>query len=453
MTKYEKTVAMLEKKFSGNGIKLGLERILRAAERVGNPQSFFKSIIVAGTNGKGSVSAMLSSIMNNAGVKSGLYTSPHLFDIRERIRVEGKKIDKKRFLQIVNILENAGISDVTYFEFLTLLSFLFFKEREVESAVLEVGLGGRFDAVNIAESNICIITGIAVDHIQYLGNTIEKIAFEKAGVIRNRGIVISGKLSKKAYEVIEKECKKKSAKLLLWGRDFKIDSLVSNLRSSVFDYMSEDFICKNIKVPLAGEFQPYNASLAITAFLEFLRLNKKKKKGIEIESAIQKGLYSTKWRGRMERIKLKDIEILFDCAHNSNALKYITSYISKEIDKREVILIFGVLSDKDIPKMLSLLNIRGLKIIFTTPCNERAFSPYELKKVFDGDGVSTSVIANPFDAFKEASKKSASETLVCIAGSIYLVAPLLQFVDRLKKNDKSRKKLVKNFDFMNECVE
>lgn len=429
MSQYKKTLEFLEKGFKGRGIKLGLERVSVLAKKLGNPQKSFRSVIIGGTNGKGSISAMLASIINKTDLKTGLYTSPHLFDVRERIAISGEKVGEKDFATAVDKVRSAGVEEITYYECLTLAAFVLFEMNEVQSAVLEVGLGGRLDAVNIAESEVSIITGIAIDHTEHLGSSIEEIAFEKSGIIRRGGVVIAGRMPGSAFNVIKRESRKRDARLIVSGKDFSTENVKFSAKGFTFDYLSEEISLRHLKVPLCGSFQPENAPLAVSAFLQAAKRFDRK---LDVDGAVRKGLSGVRWRGRMEKIKL-NCEILFDCAHNSDALRYLASYLSQQVSEREVILIFGVLSDKDIPLMLSMLSIRGIKIIFTYPDNQRAESPEELKKIFPGRHIPVSVIYDPVKAIKKAMKESSGEGLICVAGSIYLVAPLLNYVDALKK--------------------
>jgi len=433
MPDYAKTLEYLDKEFSGREIKLGLERISRLAEKLGNPQNSFKSVIVGGTNGKGSTSAMLASMLDEAGYRTGLYTSPHLFDVRERIRVSGRIASKRDFAQVVDEIRRAGADEVTYFEFLTLAAFLHFKRKNVDVAILEVGLGGRFDAVNIADAIVSVITGVAFDHRDYLGNSIGEIAYEKAGIIKKSGIVIAGEMSGPALDVIEKESDKKNSKLFVSGKDFCAENVKHLSGGFVFDYKSKWIALKSLKVNLAGGFQAQNASVALSAFLRILI---KLKGAFDREKAVRKGLLRVKWRGRMEKMRFCGRQLLFDCAHNSDALRHLSKYLAGEVLKRDVFLIFGVLRDKDIPEMLSLLEIPGIKIVFTKPDNIRAENPFTLKQLYSKAGKAGEVIGTvdePLKAYRSAFSQSAEKSLICVAGSVFLVAPLLNYIEGLKK--------------------
>ena len=200
----------------------GLTAIKDLLSRLGNPQNSYKTILIAGTNGKGSTAAMTASILCSAGYKVGLYTSPHLVDVRERIVINGKKISLKEFNQTIADVKDKTQQPVTYFEFLTAVALVYFQRQKVDIAVLEVGLGGRLDATNVCKPLVSVITNIAFDHMDYLGNTLESIACEKAGIIKQKGICITAAKQKKVLEVLKNVCLRRRAKLYCLGRDIKI---------------------------------------------------------------------------------------------------------------------------------------------------------------------------------------------------------------------------------------
>ncbi len=200
----------------------GLAAITELLSRLGNPQNSYKTILIAGTNGKGSTAAMTASVLCSAGYKVGLYTSPHLIDVRERIVFNGKKISLREFNRIIAYVKNKMGQPVTYFEFLTAVAFVYFQNKKVDIAVLEVGLGGRLDATNVCQPLVSVITNIAFDHTAYLGNTLESIAREKAGIIKKNGICITAAKQKKVLDVLKEVCLRRRAKFYCRGRDIKI---------------------------------------------------------------------------------------------------------------------------------------------------------------------------------------------------------------------------------------
>ncbi len=262
----------------------GLTAITELLSRLGNPQNSYKTILIAGTNGKGSTAAMTASILCRAGYKVGLYTSPHLVDVRERIVIDGKKISRKEFYRTIADVRDKKEQPVTYFEFLTAAAFIYFQRRKIDIAVLEVGLGGRLDATNVCKPLVSVITNIALDHTDYLGNTLESIAREKAGIVKQNGICLTAAKQKKVLEVLKNVCRRRHAKFYCLGRDIKI----KKQKDDFFTYQGFDRNLKNLTIPLQGEHQLSNASLALAA-VELCE-----KKGIHVNgAAIYAGLANT----------------------------------------------------------------------------------------------------------------------------------------------------------------
>jgi len=433
---YEEIMLYL-KSFKPKGMVLGLDRIRRLASDLGNPQNDYPSIIVGGTNGKGSTSAMIASILKEAGFTAGLYTSPHLFDIRERIRISGKMVKKEDFCKAVSDVKRAGTDDITFFELLTVVAFLIFKRANADASVLEVGLGGRLDATIITPSKTSVITNIGFDHVEILGNTLEKIAFEKAGIISDNSAVFTCERTPSAFKVIKDKCKNTGSRLFGYGKDFSASNISSARGGINFDFESENFHIKNIHVPLEGEFQIYNASIAIAATLDFA-----KNKRIISEDILRKGLANVRWRGRMEHINIGR-EVLFDCAHNSHAARYLAGYLNKECLKREIVLVYGTVEEKDYRETLSMLATKSRNIILTRPVNPRAKNPESIKNELFRDEKNIEVEDDPLAALRLARQKCPKDGIICVTGSIFLVAPLIEYADKvLAHEDKQQKKKI-----------
>ncbi|MFH1505371.1 MAG: folylpolyglutamate synthase/dihydrofolate synthase family protein [archaeon] len=366
------------------GIKLGLKNISELMAKLGNPQDKFNSVHVAGTNGKGSVCAFLASILEQEGYKVGVYTSPHLVDFRERIRINEKKISKKDISEILAKIK-PHIKDHTFFEIVTALAFLYFTKEKVDIAIIEVGMGGRLDATNVITPLVSAITNISLEHTCHLGETVDKIAFEKAGIIKEKVPVVVSE-DCKGLEVIKKVVGQKGAKLYLAERR-KIDSA------------------------LKGDFQYANVSLA----LEILEILKSKGFKSSVES-IAKGLNAVKWPGRLDFISKN---ILFDCAHNPNAAKALEKEL-KKIKKagKDIYIVLGIMKDKDIEHIVSELEDVAKEIIITRPHIARAAMPDTIagfvhKKV--------SVIGDISDSLEYAKLKAGKNGLVVVTGSIFTV--------------------------------
>ena len=370
------------------GIKLGLKNITELMEKLGNPHNTFKSIHVAGTNGKGSVCAFLAAILQQQGLKVGLYTSPHLVDFRERIMINGKKIPKKDLSASLAKVK-PFITEHTFFEIVTAMAFLYFKKEKVDIAIIEVGMGGRLDATNIITPEVCAITNISLEHTCYLGNTAEKIAFEKAGIIKERVPVVVSE-DCKGLEVIKKVAKEKNAKMYLAPR-------------------------KEIKSALLGNFQYQNASLALKV------VDVLKEKGFEISvDSISNGLNAAKWPGMFEFISKN---VLFDCAHNPDGARVLAQEL-KNMNK-DLYIVVGIMKDKDIEHMIAYLEPVAKELIITRPHIARAAMPEQIagfvhKKV--------SVVGDVKDSIEYAKLKAGKDSLVVVTGSIFTVGEAFSFI-------------------------
>jgi dihydrofolate synthase/folylpolyglutamate synthase len=363
------------------GVKLGLRNITELVEALGSPQEKFKSIHIAGTNGKGSVCSFLSSVLEKEGYKVGVYTSPHLVDFRERIKVNGKKISKKSVASLLSKIK-PFVKEHTFFEIVTAMAFMYFKEQGVDFALVEVGMGGRLDATNVVNPEIAVITNISIEHIDHLGDTIEKIAFEKAGIIKP-GIDVVASENGKGLKIIKKACKKRKCRL----------NIVKP---------------KKIHTSLHGDFQYQNASLALKV-VDVLR-----KKGLKIsrESVIG-GLRTAKWPGRMEFVSEN---ILFDCAHNPAGAKALAKELKKM--KRDIYLILGIMKDKDIKAICRALEPAAKEIIITKPKTARAAMPGKIAKYIRKRVIAIGSVA---DAIEYAKVNAGKKGLVVLTGSIFTV--------------------------------
>ena len=387
--------------FERRGIKLNLENIRMLLKKVGNPEKRLKIVHVAGTNGKGSVCAMLSSILKEAGYKVGMYTSPHLKRFNERIRINDNLVTNKEiasyFLRI-----KPHITNQTFFEITTAMAFIYFYEKNVDIAVLETGLGGRLDATNVIKPLVSVITNIGIEHTDYLGNTIKKIAYEKAGIIKKNIPVITGAKGS-ALKVIKETAKRKNAPLVI-NKKYKknIDTFAIN------NY-------KNLKLDfLKGDFQLENAATAVTTIDALnryynLKINK---------NNVRDGLKKAKWRGRLQYIRKN---ILIDCAHNPAGFKALIREL-KKIKCKKLILVIGILKDKDIKKIIKMLNPIADYFIITKPKSERAAEPefiaQYIKKEFK-------IINDSRKALDFAKKIAGRDDLIAVAGSIYLVGEIM----------------------------
>jgi dihydrofolate synthase/folylpolyglutamate synthase len=335
-----------------SGIVWDIKRIERLLGRLGNPHNYAKSVHVAGTKGKGSTSAMIASILQSAGYKVGLYTSPHLLSYTERIQVDGKPVSEKDWAKLVEIIkphveaENAigDLGQLTTFEIFTVMAFLHFQRVKADWQVMEVGLGGRLDATNVVKPQVCVITSVSYDHMDVLGDTLAKIAGEKSGIIKPGAAVVSAPQFPEALEVIERVCKEKGVRLVKAGRDVTWEK-------GGFDEGGQNFRVKGIKgeydlrIPLLGEHQMENATNAVAA-VELLM-----DKGAKVTPQnIVEGLAKVSWPGRLQILGRKPW-VIVDGAHNAYSFKRLGEALKGyfKYDKARLILGFG--GDKDIPGM------------------------------------------------------------------------------------------------------
>ncbi|HON58750.1 MAG TPA: folylpolyglutamate synthase/dihydrofolate synthase family protein [Smithella sp.] len=411
---------------------LGLASIKKLLGRLENPHKAYPVIIIAGTNGKGSTAAMTASILRSAGYNVGLYTSPHLVDVRERIVVNGQKIPRGEFHRIIACVKERVQQPVTYFEFLTAVAFVYFQKRKVDLAVLEVGLGGRLDATNVCRPLVSIITNIDRDHTDYLGGTLEAIAREKAGIIKTRGTCVTAERSRKVLDVFESVCRRRKAELFRVGRDIKIRREPRGL----FYYRGLDRNLRGLAVPLRGDHQLSNAALALAA-AEICE-----RKGFVIgDEAMGKGLGEVRWEGRLEILRDRPLFIL-DGAHNPAGIGALCRSLKKDFSYHRLIFIFGALADKDYRRMLKKIISLSTKIILTPIQTTRAVPFGELLQTARGmmrdKPICAKDAANAIALSMTLAKKN---DLICAAGSFYLAGEIKQAFDKLAfcDNEKTKK--------------
>ncbi|MBU90505.1 folylpolyglutamate synthase/dihydrofolate synthase [Candidatus Woesearchaeota archaeon] len=355
-------------------------------KKLNNPEKRLKYIHVAGTNGKGSVCAMLNSILTNAGYKVGMYTSPHLKNFNERIRVNNRLISDKDIINYYLRIKKY-VTNQTFFEITTALAFLYFNDKKVDFAVIETGLGGRLDSTNVIKPLISIITNVGVEHTEYLGNTIEKIAQEKAGIIKKNVPVVTAARGS-ALATIKKISNEKHSKLY-------------TVSKKTIEY----------KIALKGEFQKQNASIAIKT-IDILKNNYDLKIS---KNNVKNGLLNAKWPGRFQFLNKNTI---IDSAHNPSGFKTLFKEL-KNIDYNKLILVVGFSDDKDIETISKI--IRADKVIITKSNNERAYNPSTIKKYFNKKSI---IIKNPKKALDYAKDIAENNDLILITGSIFLVGEL-----------------------------
>ncbi|MDP1758281.1 MAG: folylpolyglutamate synthase/dihydrofolate synthase family protein, partial [Thermodesulfovibrionales bacterium] len=360
-----------------HGIKLGLDNTVRLLSLLDNPQNYFQSIHVAGTNGKGSTSAMIASILQSAGFRTGLFTSPHLVSFTERISVNNEEITEGEVVELTeeirSTIEGSELNP-TFFEFVTVMGLLYFKRKNIDWAVVETGMGGRLDATNVLLPEASVITSINYDHSEFLGNTISAIAEEKAGIIKDGVPVITSAQEPSVMDAIKKKTEEKNAGLFIYGRDFSAAIKSEDTNGSVFNY-NGDSSFGNLVISLPGRHQVLNAALALKT-IEIVFKNVLHHASRITHHAIRNGLGNIKWQGRLELVS-EEPPILIDGAHNPSAAKILADSLKELFLKkyREIILVVGIMSDKDVRGIMAPLLPLAAEIILTAPAYERAASP------------------------------------------------------------------------------
>ena len=418
------------------GWRPGLATIERLLALAGDPQAGIPVIHVAGTNGKGSTAAMLDAILRASGRHTGLYTSPHLLSFTERIRVNGAPIAEADIVAFTEELQalcaahfapetTAPPGDClphpTFFELTTAMAFLHFRRRAVDAAVIEVGLGGRLDATNVIRPKVAVITNIALEHEEYLGRTVAEIAGEKAGIVKSEAPVVTGARGE-ALDVIRRAASAFGAPVVSVPDAYRWRVRESNLSGQVFDLEGPMGCREALRIPLAGRHQIDNAVLAVAA------VEAARDRGLGMdEAAIRRGLAMTEWPGRLQIVEGTP-RILLDGAHNPAGAHVLATFVAEHrAELGRLILVFGVLQDKNWEAMLGLLAPLADAIILTRPPGERGADPAALLPAARHHARAT-VAADPERALAQAREAARAEDTILVAGSLYTVAAALRIL-------------------------
>lgn len=406
------------------GIKFGLENISRILESIGSPHERLRAIHIAGTNGKGSTAAFIESILIEEGYKVGLYTSPHLVRFTERIRINYEEITEAKVEALTGLIRShLNEISITFFEFVTAMAFLYFEEEKVDFAILETGMGGRLDATNVCRSIISIITNISMEHRFYLGKTVLQIAREKAGIIRDNGVVISGVTQRKVRELIERKCKERDASHYLLGRDFSVRIRDFNR----FDYIGiNGEILRGLRPALKGRHQGANLSLALTAVEIMNRMGFRVSK-----DSIFRGVERAKWRGRLEVVADRP-KVVLDGAHNPDAMRKLRDAIEKDFRYRSLWIVMGVMDDKDYRKMIGTLHPLQPFMIFCRAHMERSLNPDVLVEFVRGLDIEARRIDEVGDALAFALERADEDDLILVTGSLFVVGEAISWIEQRK---------------------
>jgi dihydrofolate synthase / folylpolyglutamate synthase len=412
---YSSAVAYLYR-LQKHGIKLGLETMTALTARLGMPQNRYRTLHIAGTNGKGSTAAMAAAMLQAAGYRVGLYTSPHLVDFRERIRVNGEMIPELRVAHLTDQLQALSQPELspTFFEYTTAMAFQHFVDTAVDVAVLEVGLGGRFDATNVVTPMACAITTIALDHQAYLGSTLSSIAFEKAGIIKPGVPVVLGRLDDDAWRTIEQVARERQAPVFRIGEHFHTEGE----ESQQFSYGGVGMHYDGLTCVLAGRHQLDNAACAL-ALLEAAA-----PQGIVITSeAARTGLQAVSWAGRLEVVDRRPT-ILLDGAHNPAAATALADFLIRADrlhPSRPVILVLGMMRDKDHRGFVEPLRSLVDEVVLTQADLPRSATAQELQSSLGDLLPHPHVMPSLSDAMALARQLATPDGLVCVTGSLMLV--------------------------------
>lgn len=400
--------------------EFNLDRMFALMEELGNPQKAYPIIHVAGTKGKGSVSALCAAALQAGGYKVGLYTSPHLLDYCERIQVDGEPISHELMVALVEEVKPAvaRIPKLTTFEITTALGFLAFARRRCDAAVIEVGLGGRLDATNVVTPRVSVITSLSYDHMAVLGDTLAKIAGEKAGIIKHGVPVVSAPQKDEALDVLERAAKSRRCEFILVGREITFEKVESSLDGQSLR-IEDDFrhSTLNLRLPLLGDHQIENAATAYTAL---------KTSGIDLpDESIQKGFSQVKWRARFE-IARRDPPVIFDSAHNQDSFVKLRQTLDEYFPGKQVYLVFGASEDKNIPGMFAEMKPRIRKLIVTRADHPRALQPEQIIELARQAGVESEAVSPVESALARALELSAKDgSIVLSAGSMFVTAEVM----------------------------
>jgi dihydrofolate synthase/folylpolyglutamate synthase len=399
------------------GIKLGLTRTQALLAKVGNPQDLFQGVLVGGTNGKGSVCAMLASVLQTSGYRVGMMPKPHLISYTERIQVDRRPISEADFAALLTELQSP-IQEVvqeygapTEFEVLTTAALHYFARAGIDLLVCEVGMGGRLDSTNLLDLGVCIVTNIALDHTQYLGTTLEQIAGEKAGIFKPDSIAITG-AQPPALRVIEARAQDVQIPLLRLGQEIRFDASDREWSGIQVRVTTPASNYQDLRIPLLGMHQAENAALAV-AGIDALRA-----RGWEISAgALRDGLARVHWPGRLEVIQRHPI-VLVDGGHNPAALEQALTTVRRLKRDRDLVIVFGAMKDKDLSAMLSLLKAMNAPVIFSRIDWHRAAEPVDLARMY-GQPAETALSARV--ALERARDRAGKNGIVLVCGSLYLV--------------------------------
>ena len=404
-----------------------LDRMRMLMAELGNPQDRYPTVHIAGTKGKGSVCALIASGLQAAGLRVGLYTSPHLLDYTERIRIDNVPVSHQALVDLVEQIKPVvgQIPKLTTFEITTALAFMYFAQEHVDAAVIEVGLGGRLDATNVILPKVSVITSLSYDHMAVLGDTLAQIAGEKAGIIKPGVPVISAPQKDEALEVLERIASERKAPFTLVGREVTFESLNHSLDAQSLKVIHGDGVYP-FTIPLLGSHQVQNAAVAAAALWSL----RTQRIGVP-DLAIERGFAAVQWPARFEVIR-RDPPIIFDAAHNQDSFARLRQTLDDYFPGREVYLVFGASEDKNIPGMFAEIKPKIRRMFITKSFHPRALDPDKISELAAQAGIPYELspsVENAFSRALELSEKDGS--IVLSAGSMFVTAEVMAAWKRL----------------------
>ncbi len=394
----------------------GLENISRLIQALGEPHRNLRVIHVGGTNGKGSVSVMMASILQEEGYRVGLYTSPHLISFTERILVNEVEISWDEVVRLTDLLRSRIEEEripqrFTFFDFTTALALYYFSLQEVDLSVLEVGLGGRLDSTNIVQPLVTVITNVNRDHCQILGERIEDIAREKAGIVKYGVPLISGVEQPEVIAILEEECRRKSSPMRLAGRDF----VGKRIAPRIFDFRGRRWRFEGTSLGVAGPYQVDNATVALGT----LEVLDEMGYGVE-EKSVYEGLKKVRWPGRLDLIQ-KSPQILLDGAHNPAAARSLRKALKEEFDYKHLSMIMGIMEDKEVTAIIAELAPLADLLIASRPHTPRAMSPHTIADIAQAYCKEVKVIEDIGKGIEYLRGRAQDDDLILVTGSLFTV--------------------------------
>lgn len=419
MDDYQQTIEYLYS-LEYSGIKLGLDNVSSLLTYLENPQHKWPAIHIAGTNGKGSTAAFVFSILREAGFRVGLYTSPHLIDFSERIRINEEKISWSAIVNYTrNLKEQIEKRQATFFEATTALAFQYFADQQVDIAVIETGLGGRLDATNLVKPLLTLITSISFDHQQYLGNTLPQIAYEKAGIIKTGIPCVTSQQDPAIMKVLQNKCDQVKADLIILNPLDHILKRASDLQSSIFDLVLPDRTLTKLKITLVGDFQILNAALAVAGVLKLPSAFTCS------EDHIRNGLAKAVWPARFQRLAENPLTIV-DVAHNVDGFQKILSFISQQAPAKKIWAIVGISRDKDYQKIADIMNRFIYKIGLVSNFSTRSLDADIFLRELKYHQPPPEKFENVMQAYSAYRQSASADDLLLIIGSHYLAGEFLK---------------------------